>query len=149
MSQRTAMLRKFPLIATESREAYEALRNAVLSQPYVQTVVLDMKEIRDIDAAGLGVLASLRGWAKGTGTEVKLMYPSSLYASRRLSSPLAIFSRLKVSPSFMGKSLRSAVGSLTALLFLKVMRANRYLSPSSIRIVISTALPEPCWMSGT
>jgi anti-anti-sigma factor len=54
-------------------ESGDALRNAVLRQPYVQTVVLDMKEIRDIDAAGLGVLASLRGWAKGTGTEVKLM----------------------------------------------------------------------------
>lgn len=54
-------------------EGGEALRDAVLSQPYVQTVVLDMKEIRDIDAAGLGVLASLRGWAKATGTELKLM----------------------------------------------------------------------------
>src|SRR5690348_7594025 len=54
-------------------EGGDALRNAVLSQPYVQMVVLDLKEIRDIDASGLGVLANLRGWAKATGTELKLM----------------------------------------------------------------------------
>jgi anti-anti-sigma factor len=54
-------------------EGGDALRNAVLNQPYVQVVVLDLKEIRDIDAAGLGVLASLRGWAKATGTDLKLM----------------------------------------------------------------------------
>ena len=54
-------------------EGGDALRNAVLCQPYVQTVVLDLKEIRDIDASGLGTLASLRGWAKATGTELKLM----------------------------------------------------------------------------
>lgn len=54
-------------------EGGDALRNAVLCQPYVQSVVLDLKEIGDIDAAGLGMLASLRGWAKATGTELKLM----------------------------------------------------------------------------
>jgi len=54
-------------------EGGDALRTAVLNQPYVQLVVLDLKEIKDIDAAGLGVLASLRGWAKATGTELKLM----------------------------------------------------------------------------
>lgn len=54
-------------------EGGDALRIAVLNQPYVQVVVLDLKEIKDIDAAGLGVLASLRGWAKATGTELKLM----------------------------------------------------------------------------
>lgn len=54
-------------------EGGDALRTAVLNQPYVQVVVLDLKEIKDIDAAGLGVLASLRGWAKATGTELKLM----------------------------------------------------------------------------
>jgi anti-anti-sigma factor len=54
-------------------EGGDALRTAVLNQPYVQVVVLDLKEIKDIDAAGLGVLASLRGWSKATGTELKLM----------------------------------------------------------------------------
>jgi anti-anti-sigma factor len=51
----------------------DALRNAVLRQPYVQVVVLDFKGITKVDAAGLGVLASLRGWAKATGAELKLM----------------------------------------------------------------------------
>ena len=54
-------------------EGGDLLRNAVLAQPYLQRVVLDLKEIRDIDAAGLGMLASLRGYAKATGTELKLM----------------------------------------------------------------------------
>lgn len=54
-------------------EAGDALRDAVLRQPYVQVVVLDLKGVSNIDAAGLGVLASLRSWAKATGTELKLM----------------------------------------------------------------------------
>lgn len=54
-------------------EGGEALRKAVLRQPYVQMVVLDLNEISDIDAAGLGVLASLRSWSKAGGTELKLM----------------------------------------------------------------------------
>jgi len=54
-------------------EGGDALRSGVLSQPYVQSIILDLKEIKDIDAAGLGVLAGLRGWAKATGTDLKLM----------------------------------------------------------------------------
>jgi len=54
-------------------EGGDALRSAVLRQPYVQVVVLDLKGVTKIDAAGLGVLASLRSWAKATGTELKLM----------------------------------------------------------------------------
>lgn len=54
-------------------EGGDALRNAVLRQPYVQLVVLDLNEISDIDASGLGVLASLRSWSKASGTELKLM----------------------------------------------------------------------------
>ncbi|HSM84764.1 MAG TPA: STAS domain-containing protein [Candidatus Limnocylindrales bacterium] len=54
-------------------EAGNALRNAVLNQPYVPAVVLDLKEISDIDAAGLGALATLRTWAQSNGTELRLM----------------------------------------------------------------------------
>lgn len=54
-------------------EGGDALRDAVLHQPYVQVVVLDLKKICNIDAAGLGVLATLRSWAKANGTELKLM----------------------------------------------------------------------------
>ncbi len=54
-------------------EGGEALRTAVLRQPFVELVVLDLKEITGIDAAGLGVLASLRSWSKASGTDLKLM----------------------------------------------------------------------------
>lgn len=54
-------------------EGGDALRDAVLRQPYVQVVVLDLKKICNIDAAGLGVLATLRSWSKANGTELKLM----------------------------------------------------------------------------
>jgi hypothetical protein len=35
--------------------------------------VLDLAEITAIDAAGVGILVSLRGWAKTTGARLKLM----------------------------------------------------------------------------
>jgi anti-anti-sigma factor len=54
-------------------EGGSALRDAVLRQPYLEQVVLDLKGIRDIDAAGLGVLATLRSWSQASGTELKLM----------------------------------------------------------------------------
>lgn len=54
-------------------EGGDALRDSVLRQPYIQEVVLDLKKICKIDAAGIGVLATLRGWAKANGTELKLM----------------------------------------------------------------------------
>lgn len=54
-------------------EGGDALRDAVLHQPYIQVVVLDLKKVCNIDAAGLGVLATLRSWAKANGTELKLM----------------------------------------------------------------------------
>jgi anti-anti-sigma factor len=54
-------------------EGGSALRDAVLRQPYVEQVVLDLKGIRDIDASGLGVLATLRSWSHASGTELKLM----------------------------------------------------------------------------
>ncbi len=51
----------------------EVLRNAVLRQRRVPTLVLDLADIIAVDAAGLGMLASLRAWAKETRTELKLM----------------------------------------------------------------------------
>ena len=54
-------------------EGANALRHAVLMQPHVPELVLDLKEISHVDAAGLGALASLRIWAQATGTELKLM----------------------------------------------------------------------------
>jgi anti-anti-sigma factor len=54
-------------------EGGNALRDSVLRQPYVQEIVLDLKGISDIDAAGLGVLATLRSWSHASGTALKLM----------------------------------------------------------------------------
>jgi anti-anti-sigma factor len=51
----------------------ERLRKAVRSRSRVRTVVLDFADISAIDAAGLGMLASLRAWSKDAGIELKLM----------------------------------------------------------------------------
>jgi anti-anti-sigma factor len=51
----------------------DTLRTAVLRQPRFRVVVLDLAEISAVDAAGLGILVSLRTWARTTGTALKLM----------------------------------------------------------------------------
>jgi anti-anti-sigma factor len=51
----------------------EVLRNAVLRQMGIRTLVLDLADVVAVDAAGLGVLASLRASAKETRTALKLM----------------------------------------------------------------------------
>src|SRR5262245_9822630 len=49
------------------------LGTAILRQVRTSVVILDMKENVAIDAAGLGVLVSLRVWARSTGRILKLM----------------------------------------------------------------------------
>ena len=49
------------------------LRIAALRQPGIRTLVLDLAEIIAVDAAGLGILVSLRAWAKESGVVLKLM----------------------------------------------------------------------------
>ena len=49
------------------------LRAALLQQIRTQTLVLDLVDTVAIDAAGLGVLVSLRAWAKQTNRRLKLM----------------------------------------------------------------------------
>jgi anti-anti-sigma factor len=56
-----------------SVEDGHALRNAVLVQPHILIAVLDLAGISAVDAAGLGILVSLRRWADATGTKLKLM----------------------------------------------------------------------------
>ena len=51
----------------------DVLRNAALRQRGIRTVVLDLADIIAVDAAGLGMLASLRSWGKETRTALKLM----------------------------------------------------------------------------
>jgi len=45
------------------------LRIVVRKQTCIRIAVLDLAEIKAIDAAGLGMLVSLRTWAKTTGME--------------------------------------------------------------------------------
>jgi len=49
------------------------LHDVVLSQLHNRTAVLDFAEVKAVDAAGLGVLVSLRRWADAAGREVKLL----------------------------------------------------------------------------
>jgi anti-anti-sigma factor len=54
-------------------ESANVLRKAVTTQAGMQAVVLDLKGLTDVDAAGLGAIASLGCWARSTGTSLKLM----------------------------------------------------------------------------
>lgn len=45
----------------------------VVRHTHSQTLVLNLADVLAIDAAGLGMLVSLRAWAKRTRTELKLM----------------------------------------------------------------------------
>jgi len=47
--------------------------SAVRKQPGVRIAVLDLAEVTAIDAAGIGMLVSLRKWAEKTGMALKLM----------------------------------------------------------------------------
>jgi anti-anti-sigma factor len=51
----------------------EVLRHAVLRQHRIRTLVLDLADVIAVDAAGLGMLASLPAWGKETRTALKLM----------------------------------------------------------------------------
>jgi len=54
-------------------EDTEELRKAVLTPSDIRTVVLDLSEVRSVDAAGLGTLVALQNWATASGTQFKLM----------------------------------------------------------------------------
>jgi anti-anti-sigma factor len=51
----------------------DLLRIAALQQRRIRTLVIDLADIVAIDAAGLGMLTSLRAWARETSTAFKLM----------------------------------------------------------------------------
>jgi anti-anti-sigma factor len=54
-------------------EGAKTLRDAVMAHPRVPVAVLDLKQISQVDAAGVGALASLWNWAQTAGTQLKLM----------------------------------------------------------------------------
>lgn len=51
----------------------DTLRTVAASQMHMRVALLDLAEITTIDAAGLGMLASLHSWAAATGITLKLM----------------------------------------------------------------------------
>src|SRR5579864_7342522 len=54
-------------------DAGSILRNAVLSQRHTRMLVIDLARVERIDAAGLGVLLSLRELARSRALILKLM----------------------------------------------------------------------------
>jgi hypothetical protein len=50
-----------------------ALRSAVMSQGSKKTLIIDLPEARAVDGGGLGLLVSLRGWARSRGIALKLI----------------------------------------------------------------------------
>ena len=52
----------------------DALQTIVFQQARARTVMIDLAEVTVIDASGLGILISLRGWAQKTGVKLKLMH---------------------------------------------------------------------------
>lgn len=66
-------------------EGAKRLRDAVISHNHVAVAVLDLRDVSDVDAAGLGTLASLKSWAQMTDTKLKLMN-----LTRRVEQALAL-----------------------------------------------------------
>ncbi|MGH9567420.1 MAG: STAS domain-containing protein [Candidatus Angelobacter sp.] len=54
-------------------ESAGTLKDAVRTEGQGKAIVLDLKQISDIDAAGLGVLTTLSAWAHEEGADLKLM----------------------------------------------------------------------------
>ena len=51
----------------------DTLLNAVSSEQSLHLAVLDLAEVSTVDAAGLGMLVSLRKWGRSRGLALKLM----------------------------------------------------------------------------
>jgi anti-anti-sigma regulatory factor len=83
------------VIACEGRivqsEAAFRLRNAVMSQRYMRTIVLDLTEAHAVEGGGLGMLASLLKWGKDHDIAIKLYNPTHAVKSRLESYDLAHF----------------------------------------------------------
>ena len=58
-------------------DAAVKLRQAVTSQPDVQTVVIDLSEVREIEGAALGMLWFLQRWSEDHHVQLKLYNPTT------------------------------------------------------------------------
>lgn len=57
-------------------EAMQTLRGAVVSRASARIIVLDLAQVKFLDAGGLAVLLSLNEWAGRQGIQLKLTSPS-------------------------------------------------------------------------
>ena len=57
-------------------EAIRTLRSAVVAEGNTRIVVLDLSEVKTIDAGGLTALVSLHDWTGNRGIQLKLVNPS-------------------------------------------------------------------------
>src|SRR5215470_3966462 len=76
LSLRIQQLGDVTIVHCSGRIAFpdsHGLRVALLRQLRTRTLILNLVDTATIDAAGLGVLVSLRTWAKQTGKILKLM----------------------------------------------------------------------------
>ena len=76
LSLRIQQLGDVTIVHCSGRIAFpdaHGLRVASLRQLRTRTLILNLVDTATIDAAGLGVLVSLRTWAKQTGRTLKLM----------------------------------------------------------------------------
>jgi anti-anti-sigma factor len=72
------------------------LYNTVISQQNKRVVVLDLTRVSRVDAGGLGVLVSLRRWARLAGVRMQLI-PSE--AVRELLDLTGLGSQFEIRPS--------------------------------------------------
>ena len=76
LTARVQRLKDVTVIHCAGRIAFphaSELSATVFRHTCTQALVLDLADVLTIDAAGLGMLVSLRVWAKRTRTELKLM----------------------------------------------------------------------------
>ena len=88
-------------------KSLSALRNAVLCEMDMQTIVLDLTCVKRIDAGGLGMLVFLHTCTHGLGSELKLAHPSAQVAE------LLVLTNLS-SVFTIGPAAEAAAGSVSS-----------------------------------
>jgi anti-anti-sigma factor len=58
-------------------EAVTSLKDVVVSKQNTQMILLDLSEVKAVDAGGVNALVSLHQWAVQRGIQVKLVHPST------------------------------------------------------------------------
>ena len=86
------------------------LRNAILSQPGVRVLVLDMTRVNRIDASGLGVLLELREYLQSRAIDLKLMSVPTLIRQVLEITRLDSIFEIIAEDQLFSPSLRRTIG---------------------------------------